>query len=160
MPAGKTKKHRFRNPHVQSHNKNIPRVSGCRTKSFTFRAIGNVQSLDANTASSDVLSDESLLVLQPDLVRGLDGVTPGDRLVVVFVFDRAGMCELRQHPQGDPRRPLRGVFALRSPRRPNPIGLTIVEILDISGNVVRVRGLDAWPGTPILDLKPCVKEQK
>jgi hypothetical protein len=50
MPAGKTKKHRFRNPHVQSHNKNIPRVSGCRTKSFTFRAIGNVQSLDANTA--------------------------------------------------------------------------------------------------------------
>jgi len=80
--------------------------------------------------------------------------------MVVFVFDRAGECELRQHPKGDRNRALRGVFALRSPRRPNPIGVTVVEVLDIAGNVVRVRGIDAWPGTPILDLKPVIKEER
>jgi tRNA (Thr-GGU) A37 N-methylase len=49
---------------------------------------------------------------------------------------------------------MRGVFALRSPRRPNPIGVTIVELLSIENNMLRVRGLDAINGTPVLDLKP------
>ncbi len=128
--------------------------------SFTVRAIGYVESRPPNEASTDDLPDESLLVLQPDLAVGLDGVAPGDRLLVVFVFDRAGECELRQHPKGDRSRDLRGVFALRSPRRPNPIGVTIVEVLKIDGNTVWVRGLDAWPGTPILDLKPEIKEER
>lgn len=127
---------------------------------FTFRAIGSVGSTHLNDDSADSTPGQSTLILEPGLVGGLDGVEPGDRLMVVFVFDRAGNHELRQHPRGDRRRALRGVFALRSPRRPNPIGVTIVEVLEIAANVVRVRGLDAWPGTPILDLKPEAKEER
>ena len=74
--------------------------------------------------------------------------------MVVFHFHRSRGYELLQHPRGDPSRPRRGVFALRSPRRPNPIGLTVVDLLAIEGNVLRVRGLDAFAGTPVLDLKP------
>ena len=59
-----------------------------------------------------------------------------------------------QHPRGDKSRPKRGVFALRSPYRPNHIGLTEVELLAINGNVLSVRGLDAINETPVLDLKP------
>jgi tRNA (Thr-GGU) A37 N-methylase len=58
-----------------------------------------------------------------------------------------------QHPRGDRSRELLGVFCIRSPRRPNPIGATVVDVLQIDGNVLRVLGLDALNGTPILDLK-------
>jgi tRNA-Thr(GGU) m(6)t(6)A37 methyltransferase TsaA len=75
-------------------------------------------------------------------------------LLVVFVFHRAEGYNLLQHPRGDRGRPQRGVFALRSPNRPNPIGITEVELLAIEGNILTVRGLDALDGTPVLDLKP------
>jgi tRNA-Thr(GGU) m(6)t(6)A37 methyltransferase TsaA len=61
---------------------------------------------------------------------------------------------LLQHPRGDQGQPQRGVFALRSPHRPNPIGVTIVNLLAVERNVLRVSGLDAINGTPVLDLKP------
>jgi tRNA (adenine37-N6)-methyltransferase len=61
---------------------------------------------------------------------------------------------LQQRRRGDPQEPLRGVFAVRSPRRPNPIGLTTVKLLHIEGNTLTVAGLDAWDGTPVLDIKP------
>ena len=73
--------------------------------------------------------------------------------MVLFYFHRSTGYELSQHPCGDRTRPKRGVFTLRSPHRPNPIGVTVVELLAINGNVLRVRGLDACNGTPILDLK-------
>jgi tRNA-Thr(GGU) m(6)t(6)A37 methyltransferase TsaA len=74
--------------------------------------------------------------------------------MVVFYFHRSQGYDLTQHPRGDPRRPKRGVFTLRSPRRPNPIGVTVVDLVAIEGNVLRVRGLDAINGTPVLDIKP------
>ena len=60
---------------------------------------------------------------------------------------------LLQHPRGDRSRPRRGVFALHTPYRPNPIGVTVVDLLSVEGNVLRVRGLDALNGTPVLDIK-------
>ena len=75
-------------------------------------------------------------------------------LLVVFVFHRSEGHELLQHPRGDRSRPKRGVFALRSPNRPNPIGVTEVELIAIEGSILTVRGLDAIDGTPVLDLKP------
>ena len=60
---------------------------------------------------------------------------------------------LRSHPRGDGTRPLRGVFALHSPMRPNPIGVTRVELLGVEGTRIRVRGLDAFDGSPIIDIK-------
>ncbi len=127
---------------------------------FSFRAIGSVGPAQGDQLPVDTIREVSLLILRPELVPGLDGLTPGDHVMVIFVFDRAGECELRQHPRGDRQRARRGVFSLRSPRRPNPIGVTVVEVLEIVGNIVRVQGLDAWPGTPILDLKPVGNKNK
>jgi tRNA-Thr(GGU) m(6)t(6)A37 methyltransferase TsaA len=78
-------------------------------------------------------------------------------LVVLFAFHRSrpfsGQDGLLQHPEGDPARERRGVFALRSPFRPNPIGSTVVRVISVEGNKLVVSGLDAHDGTPILDLK-------
>jgi tRNA-Thr(GGU) m(6)t(6)A37 methyltransferase TsaA len=99
-------------------------------------------------------SAESRIVLDPALTGGLAGLEAGQQVMVVFYFHRSQGYDLAQHPRGDTSRPKRGVFALRSPRRPNPIGVTIVDLLAIEENVLRVRGLDAINGTPVLDLKP------
>lgn len=122
---------------------------------ITYRPIGYVENAFEAPAAPEVLAAaESRIVLDPSLIDGLEGVEPGQRLLVVFHFHRSSGYELRQHPRGDARRTRRGVFALRSPRRPNPIGVTVVDVLAVEGNVLRVRGLDALNGTPVLDLKP------
>ena len=97
---------------------------------------------------------ESQIFLDPTLVEGLAGLELGQKIMVVFYFHRAQGYDLQQHPRGDATRPQRGVFALRSPRRPNPIGVTVVDLLALDGNVLTVGGLDAINGTPVLDLKP------
>ncbi|HID89140.1 MAG TPA: tRNA (N6-threonylcarbamoyladenosine(37)-N6)-methyltransferase TrmO [Anaerolineae bacterium] len=94
------------------------------------------------------------IVIDPDLAEGLDGLRPGDDVLVLFWFHRSEGYALRVHPRGDPARPMRGVFATRSPRRPNPIGATVARILRIEGNILEVIGLDAWDGSPVLDIKP------
>ena len=120
-----------------------------------FTPIGHVENgFDDPAAPETIRAAESRIVLKPELVEGLLGLEAGQKLLVVFHFDRSAGFDLHQHPRGDRTRPKRGVFALRSPRRPNPIGVTEVDILSIDGNVLRVRGLDALNGTPVLDLKP------
>jgi len=84
----------------------------------------------------------------------LKGLEPGQRLMVLFHFDRINEYQLHQHPRGDRDIPKKGIFAIRTPRRPNPIGVTGVKILAIEGQIVTVTGLDAYDGTPVLDLKP------
>jgi tRNA (adenine37-N6)-methyltransferase len=120
-----------------------------------YRAIGHVENAIDELASPDeIRAVESRIVLDPALTEGLVGLEPGQQVIVVFHFHRSTGFELLQHPRGDMNRPRRGVFALRSPRRPNPIGVTVVEVLAIEKHVLRVRGLDAINGPPILDLKP------
>ncbi|MBI4776851.1 MAG: tRNA (N6-threonylcarbamoyladenosine(37)-N6)-methyltransferase TrmO [Deltaproteobacteria bacterium] len=87
----------------------------------------------------------------------LEGLANMQTLVVLTWFDRADREILRVHPRGDRSEPLRGVFSTRSPHRPNPIGLHVVDVLRISGNRIEVRGMDALDGTPILDIKPWLK---
>ena len=121
----------------------------------TYQAIGHVENeFDQPTTPEEIRSTESRIVLDPALTNGLQGLAPGQRIMVIFWFHRSEGYDLRQHPRGDRTRPLRGVFALRSPNRPNPIGVSVVNLEAISGNVLRVRGLDAINGTPVLDLKP------
>jgi tRNA-Thr(GGU) m(6)t(6)A37 methyltransferase TsaA len=123
--------------------------------SVTYSPIGHVATgRGPSTDHGDVDERESTIILDPRVVRGLSGLTAGDRLTVIFHLDRSRGGPLMQHPRGDAGRPQRGVFALRSPHRPNPIGISVVEIVGIEGNTVRVRGLDALDGTPVLDLKP------
>ncbi len=99
---------------------------------------------------------ESRVVVKPELTDGLLGVEAGQKLLVVFHFDRSVGFDLHQHPRGDRTRPKKGVFALRSPRRPNGIGVAEVDVISVDANVLLVRGLDALNRTPVLDLKPVV----
>jgi tRNA-Thr(GGU) m(6)t(6)A37 methyltransferase TsaA len=126
-----------------------------RTQEITFRPIGHVEnSIDEPCAPPDIRAVDSRIVIDPALIDGLQGLNPGQQVLVVFYFDRSIDFDLCQHPQGNAERPKRGVFALRSPRRPNPIGITVVTLTAIDGNVLHVRGLDAINSTPVLDLKP------
>jgi tRNA-Thr(GGU) m(6)t(6)A37 methyltransferase TsaA len=77
--------------------------------------------------------------------------------VIVSWLDRADRDVLEVHPRGDTSRPRVGVFATRSPHRPNPIGLHPVEVLEVDGPRIRVAGLEALDGTPVLDVKPLLE---
>ena len=125
------------------------------SQSISFHPIGHVQ----RDAGDDGLSFEELrarsarIVLDPALTDGLLGLEPGSDIIVIYCFHRSTDYELQLHPRGDPSRPLRGVFATRSPRRPNPIAMTSARIERIAGNVLEVLGLDALDGSPVLDIK-------
>jgi tRNA-Thr(GGU) m(6)t(6)A37 methyltransferase TsaA len=119
-----------------------------------LRPIGYVENeFSAPATPENIRSTESRLVIDASLVEGLQGFEAGQRIMVVFYFHRSKGYDLLQHPRGDPSRPKRGVFTLHSPNRPNPIGVTIVDLISVDRNVLRVRGLDAIDGTPLLDLK-------
>jgi len=120
-----------------------------------FHAIGVVENEFDLPAPTDVIrAAESRIRLKPELAPGLDGLKPGEKILVLFHFHRSQGFHLHQHPRGDHSRPQRGVFALRSPFRPNAIGASFVEITAIENDLVWVQGLDAINGTPVLDLKP------
>jgi tRNA (adenine37-N6)-methyltransferase len=95
---------------------------------------------------------EGVLEILPQLEAGLLDIEGFSHLYVIWVFDRASGSELLATPPSDTRS--HGVFATRSPRRPNPIGLTVVELLRREGPKLYVRGVDMLDGTPILDIKP------
>lgn len=119
------------------------------------RTIGYVKNeFDEPAPSEQIRSAESRIIIDPSLVEGIIGLEPGQQIMVIFYFHRSESYDLLQHPRGDRNRPKQGVFALRSPQRPNPIGVTVVELVNIEGNVLHVQGLDAIDGTPVLDLKP------
>jgi tRNA-Thr(GGU) m(6)t(6)A37 methyltransferase TsaA len=111
-------------------------------------AVGD-QVKDKSTISQIILSDE--------LIEALEGITGFSHVFVLFWLDQVPKEKrmlLKVHPRGRMDMPLLGVFATRTNLRPNPIGLTLVELLDDKGNTLTVRGLDAFNGTPILDIKP------
>ncbi len=95
---------------------------------------------------------EGVLEILPEFEIGLTDIEGFSHLFVIWVFDRSQGFELLGRPPSD-NRP-HGVFATRSPRRPNPIGLTVVELLRRDGVRLHVRGVDMLDGTPILDIKP------
>ena len=120
-----------------------------------FFPIGKVvNQFNATSDWSQTHGDISQIILDPSLEPGLEGLVPGQELIILFHFNRVRGFELSQHPKGDLNHPKRGVFTIRSPRRPNPIGLTVVEIISIRQNIIEVRGLDAFDGTPVIDIKP------
>lgn len=86
---------------------------------------------------------------------GMDGLNAGDKVFVLCWFDRSKRDILKVHPRGgDPSKKLRGVFSTRAPVRPNPISLTLVEIVSIDDLVITVKHLEALDNTPVLDIKP------
>ena len=99
-------------------------------------------------------SPEAWLVFEPGVMEALDGIRPGDDVIVLTWLDRADRDTLRVHPRDDPANPMQGVFNTRSADRPNPIGLHRVTVESIDGRRVRVRDLEAVDGTPVVDVKP------
>jgi tRNA-Thr(GGU) m(6)t(6)A37 methyltransferase TsaA len=93
-----------------------------------------------------------------DLVEGLDGLVVGQAIIVITWFHQSRRNVLTLHPRGDPNLPLSGVFATRSPDRPNPLGLHRVTILEIAGSSLKVGPLEAIDGTPVVDIKPVLAE--
>jgi tRNA-Thr(GGU) m(6)t(6)A37 methyltransferase TsaA len=96
---------------------------------------------------------EGKLLVDERYIDGLEGLKPGQRVVILYWLDRAERERLQVHPRSDRSRPLKGVFATRSPHRPNPIAIDEVELMDIQGTTLLVRGLDALDNTPLLDIK-------
>jgi tRNA-Thr(GGU) m(6)t(6)A37 methyltransferase TsaA len=121
-------------------------------------AIGTVESPLTDRSSAPKQGDEGApeasLVFEPRFAEALDGIEAGDDLLVLTWLDRAARDVLRVHPRSNPANPEQGVFATRSPDRPNPIGLHRVRVVAIDGVRVRVRDLEALDGTPIVDVKP------
>ena len=101
---------------------------------------------------------ESEIHLDPQLAAGLQGLEGYSHILVAFFLDRAQgfdpAKQLLRKPRGREDMQAVGVFAQRTKYRPNPLGITAVQLLGIEGNVVKVRGLDALDGTPVLDIKP------
>jgi tRNA (adenine37-N6)-methyltransferase len=125
---------------------------------FVPRAIGHVRS--PYTRTSDIPKGlgakhdaEGTIEILQEFAAGLADVEGFSHLFILWVFDRSTDFDLIATPPADDGRP-HGVFATRSPRRPNPIGLTVVELLQRDGAQLRVRGVDMLDGTPILDIKP------
>jgi tRNA-Thr(GGU) m(6)t(6)A37 methyltransferase TsaA len=126
---------------------------------FTSQPIGFVSSPYSETSQvpkglGAKHEADGVLKILPEFAPGLTDIEGFSHLFVIWEFDRARGFELLGTPPSD-NRP-QGVFATRSPRRPNPIGLTIVELRRRAGADLHVRGVDMLDGTPILDLKPCL----
>ncbi|MGZ8430285.1 MAG: tRNA (N6-threonylcarbamoyladenosine(37)-N6)-methyltransferase TrmO [Candidatus Deferrimicrobiaceae bacterium] len=142
---------------------------------YIVRPIGVVRSAlkdPADAPKQGALTDqEAEIVVDPAYLPALDGlersVAPagdaafGDnahpkdgKIVVICWMHLSDRGRLKVHPRGQEERPERGVFSTRSPNRPNPVSLHTVTLLSIEGNVLRVRGMDAIDGTPVVDIKP------
>jgi tRNA-Thr(GGU) m(6)t(6)A37 methyltransferase TsaA len=126
-------------------------------ESFTMTPIGVVRSPFTDTKQipkgPGARHDEvGVLEIRPELAAGLADVEGFSHLFVLWIFHRVHDFDLTAHPPSDDKP--HGVFATRSPRRPNPIGLTVVELLARDGTKLTVRGVDMLDGTPIVDIKP------
>ncbi len=119
--------------------------------------IGHIRSelLDVNQApkrGSEGAPDASLEI-DPKFVRALHGVRAGDEVIVITWLHHGDRSVLEVHPRGDSASPLAGVFATRSPNRPNPLGLHRVIVWEIAGTRLRIGPIEAVDGTPVVDIK-------
>ena len=125
---------------------------------YTVEPIGFVRSeltrLEDAPMQGDEGAPDAWLELTTSAGPGLMGIRPGDELIVLTWLHLAQRDVLQVHPRGDLNRPLAGVFATRSPDRPNPIGLHRVSVLEVHEQKLRVAPLEAIDGTPIVDIKP------
>lgn len=131
-----------------------------RQESINLVPIGRV--INSIEYPSDVKweSVTSKVIIAPQLVEALDGIDGFSHILIIFYLDKVSEDRrslLKVHPENKEVLPLVGVFATRSPVRPNPIGITAVKLLERQENVLKVLGLDAYDGTPVLDVKPYLR---
>jgi tRNA-Thr(GGU) m(6)t(6)A37 methyltransferase TsaA len=126
-----------------------------------LQPIGVIRSELAALADAPMQGSEGApdawLEVAPSVAAALDGIEVGDELIVITWFHRADRSVLQTRPRSDPRNPMTGVFATRSPDRPNPLGLHPVTVRAIDGARLRVGPIEAIDGTPVVDIKPVLK---
>jgi tRNA-Thr(GGU) m(6)t(6)A37 methyltransferase TsaA len=129
---------------------------------FVLRSIGVVRSalLDRKGAPRQGYegAPDASIEIHPEFQPGLDGVKAGDDVLVLTWLHQGQRDVLEVRPRKDPRNPMTGVFATRSPDRPNPIGLHRVTVTRIDGGRLDVRPLEAIDGTPVVDVKPVLEQ--
>ena len=125
---------------------------------YIVRPIGFVRSVlkvPADAPKQGALTgQEAEIAVDPAYLPALEGLDRGSgKILVLCWMHRADRGRLKVHPKGREELPERGVFSTRSPHRPNPVSIHTVTLLSIEGNVLRVRGMDAIDGTPVVDIK-------
>jgi len=128
---------------------------------YTVEPVGVIRSeltdREAAPLQGDEGAPEAWLEINPAVGQALVGISAGDELIVLTWFHQAQRDVLQVHPRSNPANPLTGVFATRSPDRPNPIGLHRVTVLVVEKERLRVAPLEAIDGTPIVDIKPVLR---
>ena len=129
------------------------------TTTYSLRPVGFVRSqLTAREDGPKQGSEgatKAWVEIDPAFAEALDGIARGSEVILLTWLHKGERDTLRVHPRDDPQKPLKGVFATRSPDRPNPIGLHRVWVLEIAESVrLRVEPLEALDGTPVVDIKP------
>lgn len=122
-----------------------------------LNSIGTVRNNVANQKDISWGNDVSEIIIDEQLEKGLVGLSDFSHIIVVYYLDKANFSldkHLVRKPQGREDMPMVGILSQLAKDRPNPIGITSVELLSVSGNVITVKGLDAIDNTPILDIKP------
>lgn len=103
---------------------------------------------------------EGTLEIEEKYLQGLQDIKPGQKIIVIFYFDRSSPFSSEFLVQTPPHRSeAMGVFSICSPRRPNPIGLSVLEVLGVEGSTLQVKAVDMYDGTPILDIKPFISPE-
>jgi tRNA-Thr(GGU) m(6)t(6)A37 methyltransferase TsaA len=133
-----------------------------KQNSLELRPIGVIRSKIKERSKAPKQGSEGApdawLEVRPFAARALDGLASGDEIIILTWLHRAHRDVLKVHPRSDPKRRLTGVFATRSPDRPNPIGLHQVVIRRIAKNRLRIGPIEAIDGTPVIDIKPVLCE--
>lgn len=126
-----------------------------------MEAIGFVHTDTVKVPRHWSVSDvEGTLVVDKKYLQGLRDIKPGQRIVVIFHFHRSPKFTSQFLTQTPPHRGKKlGIFSICSPIRPNPIGMSVLGVLDVNGNAIGVKGLDMEDGTPILDIKPHIEDR-
>jgi len=130
---------------------------------YLLRAVGIVRSslnsLEVCPKQGSEGAPDAWLEIYPAFTDALDGIAVGSQILILTWLHKGRRDLLRVHPRGNPNEALRGVFATRSPDRPNPIGLHRAEVLEIQEpDRIRVQPLEALDGTPVIDIKPVLPE--
>ena len=121
---------------------------------------GDICSLEDAPKNFDESERVGILEIYPQYQEGLEGIVAGQTIVVLFWLHKATRDKLKVYPRGDRSKGLRGIFATRSPVRPNPIAISELKVQAIHGNRLEVSGLDILDGSPIVDIKKKISINK
>ena len=124
---------------------------------ITLKPIGTVKSEIKQPTRRDFKDIISEIIIDDNLTEALDNLDEFSHIIIIYWMHRSsGQPPNKVRPMGKPNLPLVGLFASRAPHRPNPIGKTTVRLLRREGNILKVKGLDAIDGTPVIDVKPYI----